>query len=90
MKNHPLAAAVAVRGYACDICSAEVEKWDLIADEELFEFCDLQHARKGQIPASLFAEEETLSGMVYNPDGLLQDDFARPAPFWALECEPRG
>ncbi|CAE7861835.1 unnamed protein product [Symbiodinium necroappetens] len=88
MKNHPLAAAVAMHGYACDICSAEVEKWDLIADEELFEFCDLQHARKGQIPASLFAEEETLSGMVYNPDGLLQDDFARrqiPPSKWLFD-----
>ena len=77
MKGHPLAAAPSMQGYVCDICSAEVEKWDIIDDDELFDFCDLQHARKGQVPASTFAEEETMSGIVYNLDGFLQDDFAR-------------
>ncbi|CAE7337269.1 unnamed protein product [Symbiodinium sp. CCMP2592] len=77
MKGHPLLQAAHVDGYVCDICSAEVEKWDPIGDDELFNWCDLQHARKGQISASLFAEEEMLSGIAYNPEGLLQDDFAR-------------
>ena len=77
MKGHALASAPTLRDYACDICSSEIDKWDLLEDEELFQFCDMQRQRQASIPASLFAEEETLSGYCYNPEGILQDDFAR-------------
>ena len=72
-----MASAPTLRDYACDICSSEIDKWDLLEDEELFQFCDMQRQRQASIPASLFAEEETLSGYCYNPEGILQDDFAR-------------
>ncbi|CAE7714438.1 unnamed protein product [Symbiodinium sp. CCMP2456] len=73
-KNHDMTGSL--QGYLQDISSLP-GSWDRMTDEEIFQFCDEQRRRKTVLSAAAFKEEETLAGIVYNEESLLQDSWAR-------------
>ncbi|CAE7827371.1 unnamed protein product [Symbiodinium sp. CCMP2592] len=73
-KNHEMTGSL--QGYLQDISSLP-GSWDRMTDEDIFDFCDEQRRRKMVLSAAAFREEETLAGIVFDEQSLIQDQWAR-------------
>ena len=73
-KNHEMTGSL--QGYLQDISSLP-GSWDRMTDEDMFQFCDEQRRRRMVLSAAAFKEEETLAGIVYEEESLIQDSWAR-------------
>lgn len=86
MRGHAMTGCL--DGYLEDIASVDRANWDAMTDADLFEFSDEQRRKKVLLSKTAFEKEETLSGVVYNPDSLLQDAWARsqlPPSIWMYD-----